>query len=132
MDRIFAFLEEGKWARAEREERIAHAISMVRVWRPSLYEVSKDLGQLIIVGGRQPGQSAMGVAPMSMEQMERVSDEIITLLQKRGVQNMERGIEVLMITTVRLIKGLPTPAAKDNIKRTKALLAALEESYTGG
>jgi len=74
----------------------------------------------------------MGVAPMSMEQMERVSDEIITLLQKRGVQNMERGIEVLMITTVRLIKGLPTPAAKDNIKRTKALLAALEESYTGG
>jgi len=51
---IFTFLEKHPWPRAERENRIVHALSTVKVYRVDLYPIAKELGQLIIIGAREP------------------------------------------------------------------------------
>jgi hypothetical protein len=44
---ITFFLTKGEWSRSEQRNRVAHSISMVRVWRADLYPKAKELGELI-------------------------------------------------------------------------------------
>src|SRR5215472_9340801 len=70
---IFTFLEKHPWPRAERENRIVHALSTVKVYRVDLYPIAKDLGQLIIIGARTDPPFQRRPTERFDGQMERLS-----------------------------------------------------------
>src|SRR5262245_27293938 len=50
---IFDFLVPREWSRDERELRITHALSLVKVQRPDLYAEASEYGRAILGSARQ-------------------------------------------------------------------------------
>jgi hypothetical protein len=127
---IFAFLEERRWLRDEREHRIVHALSMVRVARVDLYQTAKELGELIIAGARSPtGPSritdGIEVEKISAEMTEEIGMAVVALMEVKGVRTIHGMIGILLTTVIVLMKRLPPSNTKEEIR--KSMLSALAQ-----
>jgi hypothetical protein len=122
---VFAFLEKqiGKWPRKELEDRITHALSMVRVYRVDLYPIAKELGQLIIFGANQPkGEPA--VENISGERLEEIGPAVVALIEAKGVRSVHGMLQVLLTTIMVLFRNLPDSEDKERLR--KAMRTALK------
>lgn len=121
---ILDFLEPRRWPRDVRELRITHALSLIKVHRRDVYDRASELGRLIMREARQ-GTKKAKMANLSVDQMEAISKEVFDLMQSRGVNTNRKMIEILMIMVFIMIKQMPVPNEKEQMK--KSLISTLEQ-----
>jgi hypothetical protein len=120
---IFEFAVPREWSRDERELRITHALSLVKVQRRDLYAIASEHGRAIMGSARQMEDA--DVDKISLDQMEKISEEVVNLIQKRGVRTYHTLIEILMTTIIAMMKRMPDGNEREQTK--KALIAALQK-----
>ena len=60
-----------------------------------------------------------------MDQLEKISEEVVNLIQKRGVRTYHTLIEILMTTIIAMMRQMPDGNEREQTK--KALIAALQK-----
>jgi hypothetical protein len=120
---IFDFLVPREWPRDERELRITHALSLVKVQRRDLYAIASEHGRAIMGSARQMEDA--DVDKISLDQMEKISEEVVNLILQRGVRTYHTVIEILMTTVIGLLRRMPAGNEREQTK--KALIAALQK-----
>jgi hypothetical protein len=115
---VFGFLEKqiGTWPREECEDRITHALSMVRVYRVDLYPIGKELGQLIIADLNQP-KTEPPVEKISEEQLEEIGQAVVALIEARGVRTIFGMMEIVLATLIVLFRNLPASKHKEQLRK---------------
>jgi hypothetical protein len=69
-DSIFEFLVPREWSSDERELRITHALSLIKVQRRDLYDEASEHGRSIMASARQTEDA--DVDKLTLDQMEKI------------------------------------------------------------
>jgi hypothetical protein len=124
---IEEFIGKERWDRNEAADRIAHALSLVKVqvtWNPDIYERARLIGADMIQGltgesqntGGAEMKAEYGTEKLAPETQEEIGQAIVALIEARGVRTYHAAIGILMITITVLVKRLPASNLKEQMK----------------
>jgi hypothetical protein len=107
-----------QWSRDERELRITHALSLVKLNRRDLYREASLHGRALMYAARQVKDTKKMPGNLSFDQKEKIAEEVVNLIRKRGVRTYHTLIEVLATTIIGMVKQMPPGNEKELTKKS--------------
>jgi hypothetical protein len=132
---IEEFIRNECWDQKEAADRIAHALSLVKMqvtWNPDIFEKARligwDITQRLTGANQDTGgvdmKAEFGTENLSPETQEEIGQAIVALIEAKGVRTYHAAIGILLITVTVLMKRLPASNHKEQMR--KAMLRWVE------
>jgi len=122
------FIKQERWSRNEVAERIAHALSLVKMqvtWDPDIFPkaqlVGVDMIQRLKGANQNAGRAGMkaeyGTENLAPEKQKEIGEAIEALVEAHGVRTYHSAIGILMLTITYWLKQLPPSNTKEQLKQ---------------
>src|SRR5262249_17810290 len=122
------FIKQERWSQNEAAERIAHALSLVKMqvtWDPDIFEkaqlIGVDMIQTLTGANQSAGRAGMkaeyGTENLAPEKKQEIGEAIEALIEAHGVRTYHSAIGVLMLTITYWMKQLPASNNKEQMKQ---------------
>jgi hypothetical protein len=121
------FIGNERWDQNEAAERIAHALSLVKVqvtWNTDIFERARLIGEDMIQRLTGPNENTggaemkaeYGTEKLTPETQEEIGQAIVALIEAKGVRTYHAAIGILMLTVTVFVKRLPASGHKEQMK----------------
>jgi hypothetical protein len=121
------FIRNERWDHKEAEDRIAHALSLVKMqvtWNPDIFEKARligwDIKERLTGANQDTGRAEMKAEfgeNVSPETQEEIGQGIVALIEGKGVRTYHAAIGILLITVGVLMKRIPASNPKEQMKQ---------------